>query len=85
MTTRTAQAAARRFTATDDELLDQLDHLVGLAALGDRAAIGAVAIAFGPTLLDEARAALGPTREQDAGALARPDSTPPRGTGAKRS
>jgi hypothetical protein len=65
MTTRRTQAAATTiFHATDGELLDRLDHLVGLATIGDRDAVGAIAIAFGPTLLAEARAAIGPDGER---------------------
>ena len=55
------------FTATDDELLEELDTLVAHAAEGDRQAVGAIAIAFGPMLLDEAREALGPVHAQDGG------------------
>jgi hypothetical protein len=36
------------------------------ATRGDRDAIGAILIAFGPTLLEEARVALGPSRAHDA-------------------
>ena len=54
-------------TATDDEVREQFDELVGKAVGGDRRAIGAIAIALGPTLLKEARQALGKGREQEAG------------------
>jgi DNA-directed RNA polymerase specialized sigma24 family protein len=54
------------FTATDEELLDQLDELVAAAAGGERDAVGALLIAFGPMLTQTARAALGPVHEQDA-------------------
>jgi hypothetical protein len=52
-------------TATDRELLDQLDGLVSDAASGDLRAIGAVAIAFGPSLLREIRRELGALHTQD--------------------
>jgi DNA-directed RNA polymerase specialized sigma24 family protein len=54
-------------TATDRELLDQLDELVSDAVSGDRRAVGAIAIAFGPTLLGEIRRELGPIFVQDEG------------------
>ncbi len=44
---------------SDPQLLDDLDALVGRAAQGDRRAIGALATAFGPRLLQEARAVMG--------------------------
>jgi DNA-directed RNA polymerase specialized sigma24 family protein len=43
--------------------LVELDDLVVRASQGDRRAIGAIAVAFGPQLLREARAALGPMEE----------------------
>jgi hypothetical protein len=46
-------------TATDEELIEQLDELVAAAAAGDARAVGAIAIALGPMLLAEARAELG--------------------------
>ena len=61
-------ASTRRIpTATDRELLDQLDELVSSAVRGDRHAIGAIAIAFGPILLQEVRKELGPLFENDGG------------------
>jgi hypothetical protein len=62
-------SVARRFigTASDEEVLEQFDELVSKAVGGDRRAIGAIAIALGPTLLQEARRALGEGREQEAG------------------
>jgi hypothetical protein len=54
-------------TASDAELLEQLDELVGCAARGDARAVGAIAIAFGPMLVKEARKVLGPMFELDAG------------------
>ncbi len=54
-------------TATDDEVRDLFDELLGKAVGGDRRAIGAIAIALGPTLYKEARHALGKGREHEAG------------------
>jgi hypothetical protein len=54
-------------TATDEEVREQFDELVVRAVGGDRRAIGAIAIALGPTLLKEARQALGEGREHQAG------------------
>lgn len=45
---------------SDQDLLDELDSLVDKACQGDSRAVGAIAIAFGPTLLEEAHAVLGP-------------------------
>ncbi len=45
---------------SDEELLDELDSLVDQAVRGDTRAVGAIAIAFGPTLLEEAYGVLGP-------------------------
>ena len=50
----------------DEHLLDALDQLVVQATEGDSRAVGAIAIAFSPTLLEEAREELGPDHEQDA-------------------
>ncbi len=55
------------FTASDQELLDELDVLVANAARGDRDAVGAIAIAFGPTLLKVAHEELGPVHAKEAG------------------
>lgn len=55
------------YTASDRELLDQLDELVSDATAGDTRAVGAIAIAFGPTLLKEIRRELGPIFVQDEG------------------
>jgi len=49
------------------DLLEELDALVKAATQGDRDAVGAILIAFGPMLLDEARAALGEAWAQQAG------------------
>jgi DNA-directed RNA polymerase specialized sigma24 family protein len=54
-------------TATDEELLEQLDELVGKAVGGDLGAIGAIAIALGPDLLKVARRRLGKKRRHEAG------------------
>ncbi len=54
-------------TASDSELLAQIDELVAAAVAGDRRAITAIAVGYGPTLMEEARKALGQEREQDAG------------------
>ena len=61
------RTAAALFHATDDEIVEQFDALVLAATRGDRRAIGALAIALGTTLHDEARAALGPDGAQAAG------------------
>jgi hypothetical protein len=53
-------------TATDAELLEQLDALVSSATRGDQRAIGALAIVFGPLLAREARKVLAPLFELDA-------------------
>lgn len=47
--------------------LDELDAMVKAATLGNRDAVGAIAIAFGPMLLDEASAVLGEEWEHEAG------------------
>jgi DNA-directed RNA polymerase specialized sigma24 family protein len=44
---------------TDAQLQDDLDALVMRASRGDRRAIGAIAVALGPRLLQEAPAVLG--------------------------
>ena len=54
-------------TATDEELREQFDELVEKAVGGDRRAIGAIAIALGPTLLKEARRALRKGHKHEAG------------------
>jgi hypothetical protein len=50
---------------TDEQLLDELDELVLRATEGDSRAVGAIAIAFSPTLLEVAREELGPIHRQD--------------------
>jgi DNA-directed RNA polymerase specialized sigma24 family protein len=57
----------RSLPSTDRQLLDQLDELVAAAAAGNTRAIGAIAIAFTPLLLKEARQELGRRHRQDAG------------------
>ena len=49
------------------DFLEELDALVKAATLGDRDAVGAIAIAFGPMLLQEARAVLGEEWEHEGG------------------
>jgi len=58
-------ALAYILPTSDDALLDDLDELVAEAALGDGRAVGAIAIAFGPTLLAEAREELGTAHAQE--------------------
>jgi hypothetical protein len=67
MTKNSNAATTLIFTATDDELYDQLDVLVANAAKGDGPAVGAIAIGFGPMLMKEARMELGELWHQDAG------------------
>ena len=55
--------------AGDDARLDELDVIVGRAADGEMRAVGALAIAFGPMLIDEAKAALGPLWAAKAGGV----------------
>jgi len=50
---------------TDAQLLDELDEVVLRATEGDSQAVGAIAIAFSPMLLEEAREELGPFHEQE--------------------
>ncbi len=51
---------------TNEQRQDAFDDLARLATEGDRRAIGAIAMAISPTLLEEARAGLGEF-EQEAG------------------
>jgi DNA-directed RNA polymerase specialized sigma24 family protein len=46
--------------ANDTQLRDDFDQLVRRACAGDRHAVGAIAIALGPTLLADLRAWMGP-------------------------
>jgi hypothetical protein len=64
---KTKNTVFSRSFRSDERLLDDLDALVVAASHGDRRAIGAIAIAFGPRLIDEARAVLGPAFEEEAG------------------
>jgi DNA-directed RNA polymerase specialized sigma24 family protein len=57
---KTNNTVLSRSFQTDQRLIDDLDALVVDASHGDRRAIGAIAIAFGPRLIDEAVAVLGP-------------------------
>jgi hypothetical protein len=57
--TRTSGTDNVECAVTSDPLLDEFDELVVQATRGDDRAIGAIAIALGPTLLEEARTALG--------------------------
>jgi DNA-directed RNA polymerase specialized sigma24 family protein len=50
---------------TDTQRQDEFDDLVVHASQGDRRAVGAIAVALGPMLLEEARTVLGEF-EQDA-------------------
>jgi hypothetical protein len=52
---------------TDEQIADELAACVRDASLGDRRAIGCIAIALGGFLHDEARVSLGPAYEQAAG------------------
>jgi hypothetical protein len=65
MTMQNLKTSQYQVPSNDETLLDELDRLVAKAADGDSRAVGAIAIAFGPTLLEEARKALGPSYEQD--------------------
>jgi DNA-directed RNA polymerase specialized sigma24 family protein len=48
---------------TNEPIQDEFDDLVKHASRGDSRAIGAIAVALGPTLLEEARTVLGPFGE----------------------
>lgn len=68
MNTRTTTARTILTGAeTEAELLEILDRVLQRAARGDAQAVLTVTLAFGPTLLAEARKALGPVYQQDAG------------------
>jgi hypothetical protein len=68
MSAKTHRNVAIRFisTATEHELLEQLDQLLQAATDGDGHAVAAIAVAFGPKLLSEARRELGPLFAHDA-------------------
>ena len=57
--------AHTQIAATDVHFDDLLDALVLKASLGDRRAIGALAVGLGPTLMKEAREALGARRTDE--------------------
>jgi hypothetical protein len=63
----TKSNTAERITieAKDQDLIEQLDGLVGDAARGDSRAVGILAMVYGPMLNDEAREELGARWEQD--------------------
>jgi DNA-directed RNA polymerase specialized sigma24 family protein len=66
---KTSNASALRpvsAAARNHQPLADLDDLVARAARGDSRAVGDIAIAFGPLLLREAKAALGRDYEQEA-------------------
>ncbi len=50
----------------NERIIDDLDALVVAAAHGDRRALGAIAVAFGPRLIGEAKAILGRFFEEEA-------------------
>jgi DNA-directed RNA polymerase specialized sigma24 family protein len=59
MIMKTNSTVLSRNVLSDEQLIDDLDDLVVKASQGDRRAIGAIAVAFGPRLLDEAIEVLG--------------------------
>ncbi len=60
-----ADTVQTQIAAIDVHFDDLLDALVLKASLGDRRAIGALAVGLGPTLLEEAREALGARRADE--------------------
>ncbi len=66
---------------TDEQLQDEFDDLMILACNGDRRALGAIAIAFTPALLEEARAELGGLEEHAAEVVAEGLTTISEGAG----
>ena len=60
-----AEITHNQIAATDAPFDDMLDALVHKASLGDRRAIGALAVGLGPTLLKVAREALGARRSDE--------------------
>jgi DNA-directed RNA polymerase specialized sigma24 family protein len=68
---KTANARNRQLSVvqpqTDAQHQDEFDDLVQRATRGDRRALGAIAIALSPTLLQEAREVLGEDFAQEAG------------------
>jgi len=57
-------------TRTDEQLQDEFDALMTLACNGDRRALGTIAIALVPILLEEAHAELGSFGGHAAGVVA---------------
>jgi hypothetical protein len=66
---------------TDEQLEDEFDDLMVLACNRDRRALGAIAIALTPTLLDEARAELEGLERHAAEAVAEALTTISEGAG----
>lgn len=66
---------------TDEQLEDEFDDLMILACNGDRRALGAIAIAFTSTLLEEARAELGGLEKHAAEVVAEALTTISEGAG----
>jgi DNA-directed RNA polymerase specialized sigma24 family protein len=68
---KTAKSIHRQLSVvkpqTDAQHQDEFDELVRRATHGDRRALGAIAIAVSPTLLEEARDVLGEDFAQEAG------------------
>jgi hypothetical protein len=60
-------SSRKRSNVADGELLDQFDQLVLRAVLGDRGAIAALSIGYGPVLLQQARKLLGKAWASEAG------------------
>lgn len=54
-----------RRTENDTQIEDDFDNLVTLAAHGDSRAVGAIAVALGPMILEEARVVLGEHAAED--------------------
>jgi DNA-directed RNA polymerase specialized sigma24 family protein len=62
-------ASHNRLHSNDTQVQDDFDDLVRLAVRGDRRAVGAIAMALGPMLLDEARVVLGEYADEDSDVL----------------
>ena len=58
-----------RSTSNDTQVQDDFDDLVMHAAQGDSRAVGAIAVALGPMLLEEARVVLGEHADEDTDVL----------------
>jgi DNA-directed RNA polymerase specialized sigma24 family protein len=63
---KTKNTVMSRSLLTDEQLIDDFDGLVVKASHGDPRAVGAIAIAFGPRLLAEAKAVLGRSFDSEA-------------------